>query len=51
LSGRSPGPVDGKYVEVRLLEALVEAGLAPEYLERGLHKAPWGRRFKPGRHF
>jgi hypothetical protein len=31
-----PRPTDAAYVEARLLEALAEAGLALEYLERGL---------------
>jgi len=44
-----PKPSDEKYVEARLLEALVEARLALRFLGRGLLGTPRGRRFKLGK--
>jgi len=41
-----PKPSDEKYVEARLLEALVEAGLALEFLERGLTRNAAGKAFQ-----
>jgi len=41
-----PKPSDGGYVKARLLEALGEAGLALEYLERGLTRNAAGKAFQ-----
>jgi hypothetical protein len=44
-----PRPTDAAYVEARLLEALGEAGLALEYLERALPETPRVRPSRLGR--
>jgi hypothetical protein len=41
-----PKPTEEGYVEARLLEALVEAGLALEFLERGLTRNAAGKVFQ-----
>jgi len=41
-----PKPTEEGYVEVRLLEALVEARLALEFLERGLTRNAAGKVFQ-----
>jgi hypothetical protein len=46
-----PKPSDEGYIEARLLEALGEARLALEYLERGLTRNAAGRPSRPGRRF
>ena len=46
-----PKPSDKGYIEARLLEALGEAGLALEYLERALPETPRVRPSRRGRRF
>jgi hypothetical protein len=46
-----PKPSDAAYVEARLLEALTEAKLAVEFLERGLVRNAAGKAFQAWRRF
>jgi hypothetical protein len=46
-----PKPSDEDYIEARLLEALGEAGLALEYLERGLTRNAAGKAFQAWKAF
>jgi hypothetical protein len=46
-----PKPSDEGYIEARLLEALGEAGLALEYLERGLTRNAAGKAFQAWKAF
>jgi Archaeal PaREP1/PaREP8 family. len=46
-----PKPSDEDYIEARLLEALGEAGLALEYLERSLTRNAAGKAFQAWKAF
>jgi len=46
-----PKPSDEGYIEARLLEALGEARLALEFLERASPETPPARPSRPGRRF
>lgn len=46
-----PKPSTEDYIAARLLEALIEAKLALEFLGRGLVRNAAGKASKPGEHF